>query len=55
MRRMTIQLSCPLCQDEVAWEVDESADELVCGGCSARVAFAPDPAITYGLLYEPAA
>ncbi len=55
MRRMTIQLSCPLCQDEVTCEVDESADELVCGGCAARVAFAPDPAITYGLLYEPAA
>ena len=55
MRRMTIQLSCPLCQDEVTWEVDESADELVCGGCATRVAFAPDPAITYGLLYEPAA
>jgi hypothetical protein len=55
MRRMNIQLSCPLCQDEVTWEVDESADELVCGGCAARVAFAPDPAITYGLLYEPAA
>ena len=55
MRRMTIQVSCPLCQDEVTWEVDESADELVCGGCATRVAFAPDPAITYGLLYEPAA
>jgi hypothetical protein len=55
MRRMTIQLSCPLCQDEVTWEVDESADELVCGGCATRVAFAPDPTITYGLLYEPAA
>jgi hypothetical protein len=55
MRRMTIQLSCPLCQDEVTWEVDESADELVCGGCAIRVAFAPDPTITYGLLYEPAA
>ena len=55
MRRMTIQLSCPLCEDEVTCEVDESADELVCGGCAARVAFAPDPAITYGLLYEPAA
>ena len=55
MRRMTIQLSCPLCQDEVTWEVDESADELVCGGCAIRVAFAPDPTITYSLLYEPAA
>jgi len=55
MRRMTIQLSCPLCQDEVTCEVDESADELVCGACAARVAFAPDPVITYGLLYEPAA
>ena len=55
MRRMTIQISCPLCQDEVTCEVDESADELVCGGCAARVAFAPDPVITYGLLYEPAA
>ena len=55
MRRMTIQLSCPLCQDEVTCEVDESTDELVCGACAARVAFAPDPVITYGLLYEPAA
>ena len=52
---MTIQSSCPLCQDEVAWEVDESADELVCGGCAVRVAFAPDAAITFGLLYEQAA
>ncbi len=55
MRRMTIQLSCPLCQDEVTWEVDESADELVCWRLRHRVAFAPDPTITYGLLYEPAA
>jgi hypothetical protein len=55
MRGMNIQLTCPWCQDEVAFAVDESADELVCGACATRMAFAPDPVTTYGLLYEPAA
>jgi hypothetical protein len=52
---MNIQLTCPWCQDEVAFVVDESADELVCGACATRMAFAPDPVTTYGLLYEAAA
>jgi hypothetical protein len=55
MRRMNIQLTCPWCQDELAFVVDESTDELVCNGCSTRMTFAPDPAVTYGLLYEAAA
>lgn len=55
MRRMNIQMTCPWCQDEIAFVVDESADELVCDGCSTRMSFAPDPIVTYGLLYEPAA
>ena len=52
---MMIQLTCPWCQDEVAFEVDETRDELVCTSCSTRTEFAPDPVTTYGLLYEPAA
>ena len=52
---MTVQLACPWCEDEVAMEVDEARDELVCSGCLMRTAFAPDPATTYGLLYEPVA
>ena len=35
--------------------VDEASDELVCSGCATRMAFAPDPVTTFGLLYEPAA
>jgi hypothetical protein len=54
-RGMTIQLACPWCEDEVAFEVDETSDELVCDACNARVAFAPDPVTTFGLLYEPVA
>ena len=52
---MTVQLSCPWCEEELSFEVDEDRDELVCSGCSMRTAFAPDPATTYGLLYEPVA
>ena len=52
---MTIQLSCPWCEDEAAFEVDETCDELVCSACSTRMAFAPDPVTTFGLLYEPVA
>jgi hypothetical protein len=55
VRHMNIQMTCPWCQDEIAFVVDESADELVCDGCSTRMAFAPDPIVTYGLLYEAAA
>ena len=53
-RRMTIQLDCPWCQDEVAFEVDETADELACTACGIRTEFAPDPVATYSLLYEAA-
>ncbi|HET6745733.1 MAG TPA: hypothetical protein VFH90_07785 [Candidatus Limnocylindria bacterium] len=49
---MNIQLSCPWCNEDADFLVDESQDELVCSGCATRMAFAPDPATTYGLLYE---
>lgn len=52
---MTIQLDCPWCEDEVAFTVDEAADELSCDSCGIRMIFAPDPITTYSLLYEPAA
>jgi hypothetical protein len=52
---MTIQMLCPWCEDEVVFTVDEAADELTCDACHTRMAFAPDPATTYGLLYAPAA
>ncbi|MGH2455588.1 MAG: hypothetical protein ACRDHD_04960 [Candidatus Limnocylindria bacterium] len=52
---MTVQLTCPWCEDEVAFTVDEAADEIVCGGCATRMSFAPDPATTYAILYEQAA
>lgn len=52
---MTIQLDCPWCEDEVAFTVDEAADDLTCNGCDIRMTFAPDPVTTYSLLYEPAA
>jgi hypothetical protein len=51
---MTIQLDCPWCQDEVAFTVDETADELICTACGIRTEFAPDPVATYGLLYDAA-
>jgi hypothetical protein len=53
MRRMNIQLSCPWCNDDTEFLVDETDDELVCSVCATRTAFAPDPVTTYGLLYEP--
>lgn len=53
-RPMTIQLDCPWCRDEVAFEVDETRDELVCSACGIRTEFAPDPVATYALLYEAA-
>lgn len=52
---MTIQLTCPWCEDEVAFTIDDAADELTCDGCATRMDFAPDPATTYALLYAPAA
>ena len=52
---MTIQLSCPWCTDEVTFTVNESDDEIVCGSCSTRMDFAPDPSVTYELLYSSAA
>jgi DNA-directed RNA polymerase subunit RPC12/RpoP len=53
-RRMNILLDCAWCGDEVVFEVNETDDELVCGACNTRTAFAPDPATTFALLYEPA-
>lgn len=52
---MMIQLTCPWCEDEVPFAVDAAVDELVCSRCQVRTEFAPDPATTFGLLYEPAA
>ena len=49
---MNIQLSCPWCNEEADFLVDETQDELVCSGCATRMAFAPDPITTFGLLYE---
>jgi hypothetical protein len=54
-RAMTIQLSCPWCTDEVTFTINESDDELVCGSCSTRMDFAPDPGVTFELLYSSAA
>jgi transcription elongation factor Elf1 len=53
-RRMNVLLDCAWCGDEVVFTVDETADELVCGACNTRMDFAPDPATTFGLLYETA-
>lgn len=51
---MTIQMTCPWCEDELAFLVDEMADELECSGCAMRMQFAPDPAVAYNLLYAAA-
>ncbi len=51
---MNILLDCAWCGDEVVFEVDVTGDELTCSACNTRTAFAPDPATTYSLLYEPA-
>lgn len=50
-----ILLECAWCGDEVLFTVDEDDEELVCSACNTRTTFAPDPATTYQLLYEPAA
>ncbi len=54
VRGMNILLDCAWCGDEVVFEVNETDDELVCSACNIRTAFAPDPATTFALLYEPA-
>jgi hypothetical protein len=48
-------MTCPWCMDEAEFVVDEADEELVCGSCAIRTAFAPDPAVTYGLQYSAAA
>ena len=54
-RGMTIQLTCPWCTDEVTFTIDEADEELVCSGCATHMDFAPDPGVTYELLYASAA
>jgi DNA-directed RNA polymerase subunit RPC12/RpoP len=54
VRGMNILLDCAWCGDEVVFSVNEADDELVCGACNTRTAFAPDPVTTFALLYEPA-
>ena len=49
---MNILLDCAWCGDEVVFTVTETDDELVCSACNTRMDFAPDPATTFGLLYE---
>jgi len=49
---MNILLDCASCGDEVVFTVNATDDELVCGACNTRMDFAPDPATTFGLLYE---
>jgi hypothetical protein len=51
---MTVHLICPWCADEVAFEVAHDSDELKCSACGTSFDFAPDPAVTYALLYEAA-
>jgi hypothetical protein len=54
-RRMNFQMACPWCLNDVDFLLDEADEELVCSGCATRIAFAPDPVVTLGLLYEAAA
>jgi hypothetical protein len=54
MRVMNIQLDCPWCDQEADFEIREADDDLVCGACGTRTAFAPDPVVTYSLLYDTA-
>ena len=51
---MNILLDCAGCGDEVVFSIDDANDDLVCGSCNIRTAFAPDPAVTFALLYETA-
>jgi hypothetical protein len=48
---MTVLLDCPWCENEVAFSVDLAEEELVCTACSTRMDLAPDPIITFELLY----
>jgi DNA-binding helix-hairpin-helix protein with protein kinase domain len=50
---MNILLDCPWCEDEVDFAVDVTDEELVCSACNTHMAFAPDPATTFELLYGP--
>ena len=52
---MNIQLTCPWCLENVDFALDESEEEIVCSACATRMTFAPDPVVTFGLLYEAAA
>ena len=54
VRGMNILLDCAWCGDEVVFEVNVTDDELTCSACNTRTAFAPDPATTFSLLYDPA-
>ena len=49
---MNILLDCAWCGAEVVFTVNQTDDELACSSCNTRMDFAPDPAITYGLLYD---
>jgi len=49
---MNILLDCAWCGDEVVFTVDETVDELACSACNTRMDFAPDPAITFAMLYQ---
>ena len=51
---MELLMTCPWCEDEARFAVDEAADELVCSACDTRLTFAPDPAATFELLYSAA-
>jgi len=51
---MMISLTCPWCEDVVAFSVEEADDELVCSACDTHIAFAPDPVATFSLLYDAA-
>lgn len=51
---MNILLDCAWCENEVAFTVDETGDELVCSACNGRTQFAPDPVTTFELLYAAA-
>jgi len=52
---MNIQLTCPWCLDDVEFALDEAEEEIVCSACATRMTFAPDPVVTFGLLYGSAA
>ena len=49
---MNILLDSAWSEDEVVCTVDETVDELVCSACNTRMDFAPDPAITFAMLYQ---